>query len=289
MLVDHADAVADRLARGADADRLAVDADLAGVGFVEAVEDRHQRRLAGAVLADDAVDDAALDDEIDVVVGVNRAEALVDADEFDGGRVGRPGRHPRSHGVARPRAPRWRQDRASRRERRQSRSPRRAGSGLPLAGHDGKAEHRACARGRVPSRRALVVGHVVVDLDLARDDVGFSAWSAAAFTSGVRMLFVVLVDRVADAVVLEAEHLDAGLPRAVLRVHEGIVGGDVDVLQHRGQDMCPGTGRSGSNRRRCRACRRRRRPSARPGRSRRRRRRRCRRRDRSATWRVRRP
>ncbi len=82
----HADAVADRLARGADAHRLAVDADFAGVGFVEAVEDRHQRRLAGAVLADDAVDDAALDDEVDVLVGVNRAEALVDADQLDGGR-----------------------------------------------------------------------------------------------------------------------------------------------------------------------------------------------------------
>ena len=86
VLMHHADAVADRLARGADSDRLAVDADLAFVGFVEAIENRHQRRFAGAVLADDAVDHAALDDEIDVVVGVNRAEALVDADELDGGR-----------------------------------------------------------------------------------------------------------------------------------------------------------------------------------------------------------
>ena len=86
MLENHADAVADRFARRADPDRLAVDADLAGVGFIEAVEDRHQRRFAGPVFADDAVDDAALDDQIDVVVGVNRPEALVDANEFDGGR-----------------------------------------------------------------------------------------------------------------------------------------------------------------------------------------------------------
>src|SRR5271168_592891 len=82
----HADAVADRLARRADPDRLAVDADFARVGLVEAVENRHQRRFSGAILADDAVNDAAFDDEIDVIVGVNRAEALVDADQFDGGR-----------------------------------------------------------------------------------------------------------------------------------------------------------------------------------------------------------
>ena len=88
VLVHHADAVADRLARGADPDRLAVDADLASVGFIEAVQNRHQCRFAGAVLADDAVDDSALDDEVDVVVGVNRAEALIDADEFDGGSRG---------------------------------------------------------------------------------------------------------------------------------------------------------------------------------------------------------
>ena len=57
--------------------------DLAAVGRVEAVEDRHQRRFAGAVLADDAVDRAAFDDEIDVAVGVDGAEALVDSDELD--------------------------------------------------------------------------------------------------------------------------------------------------------------------------------------------------------------
>ena len=61
MLMDHADAGPDRVGRGADRGRLAVDADLAGIGLVEAVQDRHQRRLAGAVLADDAVDRAALD------------------------------------------------------------------------------------------------------------------------------------------------------------------------------------------------------------------------------------
>src|SRR5580692_1735956 len=85
MLMHHADAVADRLARGADSDWLAVDADFTSVGFIKAVQNRHQRRFAGAVLADNAVNHSAFDDEIDVVVGVNRAEALIDTDEFDGG------------------------------------------------------------------------------------------------------------------------------------------------------------------------------------------------------------
>ena len=70
--------------------RLAVDQDLAAVGLVEAVEDVHQRRLAGAVLADDAVDRAGRDDEVDVAVGVDRAEALVDAAQLD--RRRRPAR-----------------------------------------------------------------------------------------------------------------------------------------------------------------------------------------------------
>ena len=86
MLMHHADAVADRLLRGADANGFAVDADLAGVRLVEAVEDRHQRRFSGAVLADDAVNDPALDDEIDVLVGAHGAETLVDADQLDRGR-----------------------------------------------------------------------------------------------------------------------------------------------------------------------------------------------------------
>ena len=83
MLVDHADAERDGVVGRVDRHRLAADADLAAVGLVEAVEDRHQRRLAGAVLADDAVDRAALDFEVDVAVGMDRAKALVDADQLD--------------------------------------------------------------------------------------------------------------------------------------------------------------------------------------------------------------
>jgi hypothetical protein len=39
MLMHHADTVADRLLGGANSHGLAIDADLAGVGFVKAVED----------------------------------------------------------------------------------------------------------------------------------------------------------------------------------------------------------------------------------------------------------
>ena len=86
MLMHHADAVRDRLARRTDADDFAVDANIAGVCFVKAIENRHQRRFASAVLADDAVNESALDAQIDVFIGPNRAETLVDPDEFDGGR-----------------------------------------------------------------------------------------------------------------------------------------------------------------------------------------------------------
>ena len=66
---------------------LAVDADLAVVGLLHAVEDLHQRRLAGAVLPDEGVDGARADGEVDVVVGDDAREALADARQDDLGGV----------------------------------------------------------------------------------------------------------------------------------------------------------------------------------------------------------
>ena len=83
MLVHHADAVGDGIARVFHADRGAVDADLAGIGVVEAVEDAHQRRLAGAVLADDAGDRALLDAQRHAAHGMDVAERFLDALELD--------------------------------------------------------------------------------------------------------------------------------------------------------------------------------------------------------------
>ena len=59
-----------------DLDRLAVHADLALVRVVEPVEDRHQRRLAGAVLAQQGVHLTAAEVEVDPVVRDDRAEPL---------------------------------------------------------------------------------------------------------------------------------------------------------------------------------------------------------------------
>ena len=81
--MDHADAGRDRILGAVDLALLAVDPDDPPIGLVEAVEDVHQRRLAGAVLADDAVDRAGGDPQIDAPVGVDRPEALVDADQLD--------------------------------------------------------------------------------------------------------------------------------------------------------------------------------------------------------------
>ena len=83
VLEDHADARVDRVGGAAQGQRLAVDGDGALVGLLHAVEDLHQRRLAGAVLPDDRVDGAAPDGDLDVLVGDDAREALGDAVQLD--------------------------------------------------------------------------------------------------------------------------------------------------------------------------------------------------------------
>ena len=79
VLVHHADAGADGVAGAVEMGRLAVDEDLALVRPVEAGEHVHQRRLAGAVLAEQAEHLAGADGEVDGVVGDQITEALGDA------------------------------------------------------------------------------------------------------------------------------------------------------------------------------------------------------------------
>ena len=71
-----------RAARGLATDGLAVPQHLALVGRHDAVDHLDQRRFAGAVLAEQRVDLAGLDLEIDVVVGEHARKLLADADEL---------------------------------------------------------------------------------------------------------------------------------------------------------------------------------------------------------------
>src|SRR5829696_4308837 len=85
VLEHHVDAEAARLDRRADAHRPALPGDLARTRLDHAVEDLDEGRLAGAVLAEERVDLAAPDREIDAVVGKKPAVALGDAAERDEG------------------------------------------------------------------------------------------------------------------------------------------------------------------------------------------------------------
>ncbi len=98
MLMDHADPGRDRVLGALDLTIPALDPDDPLIGLIVAVEDVHQRRLAGAILADDAVDRAGRDPKVDALVGVDRPEALVDADQLDRRRRirSRPGGRARS-------------------------------------------------------------------------------------------------------------------------------------------------------------------------------------------------
>ena len=69
---------------------LAVPADLAGIGFERAEQHLDQRRLAGAVLAEQRVDLALADCQIDIVAGLQRAEYLRQATNLQQARAIRP-------------------------------------------------------------------------------------------------------------------------------------------------------------------------------------------------------
>jgi hypothetical protein len=81
-LVNHAYPFSDGVERGAVVDLPAPQQDPPLVGRLHPVEDRHQCRFSGAVLAHDRMHFAALDREADMVVGDKRAVTLDDADGF---------------------------------------------------------------------------------------------------------------------------------------------------------------------------------------------------------------
>src|SRR5581483_8239396 len=95
LLVDQRDPMPDRVARRAEAHRTPVDDDLARVGRHSAGDDLPERRLAGAVLADERVDLAGLDGDAHVVERPRTAVVLADPAELDpetGGAGGGPRR-----------------------------------------------------------------------------------------------------------------------------------------------------------------------------------------------------
>ena len=78
LLVNGGDAGAEGGVSGAEMDRHALDGDLALVRLVDAGQDLHQRRLAGAVLADQRGDLAGIERQRHVMQGPDTGEALAD-------------------------------------------------------------------------------------------------------------------------------------------------------------------------------------------------------------------
>ena len=67
---------------GANQDVLILDANLPAVGLVKAINDGHQRALAGAIFPDNAMDGAGLDGQVNVLVGLDGAKGFADTDQF---------------------------------------------------------------------------------------------------------------------------------------------------------------------------------------------------------------
>jgi hypothetical protein len=84
FLVHHSDAASHRIARAGEHDLFAVNEEPPGLRGVEAGGHVHQRRFAGAVLAQERVDLAGVGREIGVVEGKKSVERLPDPNEFQG-------------------------------------------------------------------------------------------------------------------------------------------------------------------------------------------------------------
>ena len=88
FLVNEGDAVALGIFRRMEPDLAAVEEDVAGIGVVDAAEDVHQGRLAGAVDADEADNLAGANLERNVVERLDARELLGDSRHAETGRSG---------------------------------------------------------------------------------------------------------------------------------------------------------------------------------------------------------
>ena len=77
--MDDDDAGRERVARRTEPARRAVDAELAVIRLIDAAQNLYQRRLAGAVLADDRVHFAGHDVEVDAVENAVADERLANS------------------------------------------------------------------------------------------------------------------------------------------------------------------------------------------------------------------
>src|SRR5438876_8431124 len=83
LLVYHADAGGERIAGVAEAHILTREPHRAGELAMHAGDDFHQRRLAGAILADKPVDFSRMQGKVDIPKRLDTAKRLRDADHFE--------------------------------------------------------------------------------------------------------------------------------------------------------------------------------------------------------------
>src|SRR5919109_35778 len=79
VLEHHADAEATRVVRILDVDRLALPTDLALIGLQDAVDDLDEGALAGTVLAQQGMDLAGQDGQVDAIIRQGPRKLLHDA------------------------------------------------------------------------------------------------------------------------------------------------------------------------------------------------------------------
>ena len=87
VLMDHADAERDRVARSHDPHLASADADRSAVRPVEAIQHVHERRLPGTVLADERVDLALPNGQVDALQRLQVAEAFGDPPHLEKRRL----------------------------------------------------------------------------------------------------------------------------------------------------------------------------------------------------------
>jgi len=86
-LRDGGDTCGEGVTRRAEADRLAIDKDLALIGLVDAADDLGQGRLSGAILPNQPMHFPGANGQRNLIERLDAAEALGEVARFDEGRV----------------------------------------------------------------------------------------------------------------------------------------------------------------------------------------------------------